>query len=623
METRIGLIRKLFAFLLAACVLFCMQPIAAFAADETGGLEQAGAAAMTLDGADAGEKAPATPSAYSGDKDLPVPPVGTGEEDPAIPTVGTGEENPAVPPVGTGEEKPAAQATDPAKNPETVNDEISAGDEFEAEPAGEIAAFDALEEDAVCQIVDAGGAIVESYEDLAAALLAVTDGQTIRLLENIDYSAGIVIKGMTVTFDVNGYVLNVKNAAGHALEVSAGGTMLLDNTKGGEFNAASTGTNRHGVYVTGGGKATVTKATGTGGGTDTRAAYATGAGSSITVLKNASGGFYGLGAYGGAAITVHGNVSGGGGMTVGGAGTTVTVYGYSSGGGTGIFATDSATVYVRGNVIGGGSGVYAGTGAQVTIDGTVTASSGGYVYITINTTVNKYQGDHETVSQKPGYFEYKDGATNVWVKDPGLVGGPYTVTVNDSYAASNGAGKYTPGATVTINAGEREGYIFNGWIVDDVDLALAEVSGAVTSFTMPAKNETFTAAWVLAPVQNHLVSFVDWDGKIFKTEYVKKGGKATAPPSPKRSGYKFSGWDKTYTNVQEDITVTAQYVKTYTPKPPVTQTTTGDHVTTFGSPKTGDSFNPLFPILGLGIALNALVVLIIFDIRRKKSSKSL
>lgn len=56
-----------------------------------------------------------------------------------------------------------------------------------------------------------------------------------------------------------------------------------------------------------------------------------------------------------------------------------------------------------------------------------------------------------------------------------------------------------------------------------------------------------------------MVTFVDYDGKVLKTENVESGKNATAPASPSRDGYNFVGWDKAFTNVTADLTVTATY----------------------------------------------------------------
>jgi len=57
----------------------------------------------------------------------------------------------------------------------------------------------------------------------------------------------------------------------------------------------------------------------------------------------------------------------------------------------------------------------------------------------------------------------------------------------------------------------------------------------------------------------YTVTFVDYDGTVIKTESVEEGSGATAPPAPTREGYEFTSWDKAYSNVTGDLTVTALY----------------------------------------------------------------
>ncbi|MCL1983668.1 MAG: hypothetical protein FWG53_11375 [Clostridiales bacterium] len=269
----------------------------------------------------------------------------------------------------------------------------------------------------ICQIIDVDGATVfEVYEDFSDALADLEDGQTIQLLESITHSSGIVIIGKCVTFDVNGFALSVEVPKGHALEVGAGGEVLLEDSAGGKFNVKGGG-GKHGVYAHDGGKATVTNASVFGIDINGRNVYADGAGTTVTVCGNAAGGFYSLGAFNGATVNVYGYNSGGGAMIAKGIGTTVNVSGYSAGGGTGVIASDGAIVNVGGNVIGGGYGVLASSGAQVTIDGIIKFDASG-IYIRFDDTkVNKEQEDHELDSSKSGYFEYKSDDSYVWVKD--------------------------------------------------------------------------------------------------------------------------------------------------------------------------------------------------------------
>ena len=48
-------------------------------------------------------------------------------------------------------------------------------------------------------------------------------------------------------------------------------------------------------------------------------------------------------------------------------------------------------------------------------------------------------------------------------------------------------------------------------------------------------------------------------GETIDTQMVEHGGSAVAPEVPKHEGYRFVGWDKTFTNVTSDLTVTAMY----------------------------------------------------------------
>ncbi len=74
-------------------------------------------------------------------------------------------------------------------------------------------------------------------------------------------------------------------------------------------------------------------------------------------------------------------------------------------------------------------------------------------------------------------------------------GQTYTVTVNGSYAAQSGAGSYEQEAQVTIHAGTRPGYRFDGWMTNN-EITFANASSADTTFPMPGKNVTVVAKWL-------------------------------------------------------------------------------------------------------------------------------
>ena len=57
----------------------------------------------------------------------------------------------------------------------------------------------------------------------------------------------------------------------------------------------------------------------------------------------------------------------------------------------------------------------------------------------------------------------------------------------------------------------------------------------------------------------HSVTFVDCDGTVLSAQSVAHGSAAIEPTAPEHEGYAFIGWDKDFSNVTEDMTVTAQY----------------------------------------------------------------
>ncbi len=113
-------------------------------------------------------------------------------------------------------------------------------------------------------------------------------------------------------------------------------------------------------------------------------------------------------------------------------------------------------------------------------------------------------------------------------------------------------GKVLPPADPT-----DEGYIFKGWIAWSSDYA------DDAYLNIPAINDNmlgFTAQWEEIPeAPLYTVTFLDWDGTTLKTEEVREGENATPPVPGGRAGYHFVGWDKPYTTITANTTITAQY----------------------------------------------------------------
>lgn len=108
--------------------------------------------------------------------------------------------------------------------------------------------------------------------------------------------------------------------------------------------------------------------------------------------------------------------------------------------------------------------------------------------------------------------------------------------------AENTAVNYTPP--------ERADAEFEGWFTDQELTVPFNGKNGVTS------NVTVYGKW---KAYEYTVTFLGADGEILDTQTVTYGGFATAPEPPKIEGKNFVRWDRAFTNVTSDLTVTAIY----------------------------------------------------------------
>lgn len=94
------------------------------------------------------------------------------------------------------------------------------------------------------------------------------------------------------------------------------------------------------------------------------------------------------------------------------------------------------------------------------------------------------------------YLRAKDSAGNESAPQLALITRQtrYAVTVNGSYADVSGAGSYAAGSVVTVRAGSRSGYTFNGW-TSGSNVVFDDPNAEETIFTMPDGSVTVTANW--------------------------------------------------------------------------------------------------------------------------------
>ncbi len=104
---------------------------------------------------------------------------------------------------------------------------------------------------------------------------------------------------------------------------------------------------------------------------------------------------------------------------------------------------------------------------------------------------------------------------------------------------------------------EKAGHTFAGW-----NTSPDGTGSAFTDSTAVTGHATVFAQW---SINSYTVTFQDWNGDTLKTESVQYLGAATPPADPSRTGYTFTGWDKVYDSITDNVVVTALYaINTYT-----------------------------------------------------------
>ncbi len=259
----------------------------------------------------------------------------------------------------------------------------------------------------VCEINSIG------YGTFADALAAVSTDETIRLLSNINYNSSVSINDMNITFDLNGYTLNVinPNDTGAYLDqcgLYVSGVSAVNITGTGEFNVQG---NRYGVYATcltaGDTNVTVTNASSPAG-TGVYSDKAT-----VTVKNDINSGYEGAFANTESNITIEGDVI---------------VHGDSSSGLNMIF---SSTFTVYGDISVTGDymeGIRGNDSCSVTVHGNVDCTGIGTVGVSSNNTIVVVNGNvraHMTgIKARSGSNITVNGdITSYGTSDDGLLGG--------------------------------------------------------------------------------------------------------------------------------------------------------------------------------------------------------
>lgn len=105
---------------------------------------------------------------------------------------------------------------------------------------------------------------------------------------------------------------------------------------------------------------------------------------------------------------------------------------------------------------------------------------------------------------------------------------------------------------------EKEGHTFKYWVYKKNDIP--------TLFKTENYNGEPLTLYAFWKATEYTVKFVNSDGTVYNVngkseQKVKHGTSAIAPENPELKGYQFLGWDKSFSNVTEDLVITAKFEK--------------------------------------------------------------
>ena len=315
------------------------------------------------------------------------------------------------------------------------------------------------------QILDKDGNSVKAYSNLAEAVAAAQDGQTVRLLADVEQNTQLIIN-KSITLDLNGKTIKISGYTAEKAQVSVKGNLTIQDSseaQTGKICSDYTGTAGRVVSVENGGKLTIA------GGTITTEGMSGLSGSAVYIASgaevNMTGGAVKVDAKrGNVAMNVKGStgvftMSGGSVIAEAGDGTETNI--------TAIFGSHRSTIQISAGTVSGPQAVFAGSSATTitggNFTGSITVKNGSISGGTFDRALDKKACAAGYVPTQNG-----DGTYGVEV-------GMFTVMVTSRTTGSNspvanvtGGGSnitYAQGTKVTASA--ISGYKFVGWFVNE------------------------------------------------------------------------------------------------------------------------------------------------------------
>ncbi len=163
--------------------------------------------------------------------------------------------------------------------------------------------------------------------------------------------------------------------------------------------------------------------------------------------------------------------------------------------------------------------------------------------------VELYPGDNVFYATEPDSNENKNRVYNIDVAQSAA----YTVEL------VNGSNKTVKhGGSFSFRIKANAGYDLSGIIVTADGQRVTPDKNGIYTITDIKKNYDIAVSGY--KTNSFIVTFKDYNGKVIgNPQTVDFGNSANAPADPKRKGYIFTGWDTSFSNVKQNLVVTATY----------------------------------------------------------------
>ena len=179
---------------------------------------------------------------------------------------------------------------------------------------------------------------------------------------------------------------------------------------------------------------------------------------------------------------------------------------------------------------------------------------------------NEYKGSLLTIQSQKFNVLFSEAGTHrivVSCEEPPVPPTTYSITVtndgNGTAAAS--ASSAAPNTTITLTSTPKEGYIFDAWESNDVEIVN-------NTFTMPSKNVSIKATFKLIPPEAFSITVTTvGSGTASADKTSAYAGEVINLTQKAGTGYYFAGWDSeevmvsdnSFTMPAENVTVTAMF----------------------------------------------------------------